>query len=105
MFHEAIKLNIITEHFLARRVCRIIESSGGKGYTLTEVGGKGLHHFHPTSDSAAVIGEFAELKIELICMDRAMAEGIAERILKEIFNEHPGVMYLETVGVVRTERF
>jgi len=105
MFHPATKLVIVTEHFLTERVCEIIESCNGKGYTLVPAGGKGLHHLHATSDKATVIEGFDNLKIEVVTHDRAVAESIAERLLSECFEEYPGVIYLEDVEVCRPERF
>lgn len=105
MFHPATKLTIIAEHFLTEKVCKLIEASGGSGYTLTPVGGKGLHHLHATFDKATVIEGFDHLQIEVITADRANAEQIAERVLEECFAEHSGVMYLEKVEVCRQERF
>jgi hypothetical protein len=51
MFHPATKLVIITEHFLEKKICEVIEQGGGKGYTQVSVGGKGLAPLpsHPRS--------------------------------------------------------
>jgi nitrogen regulatory protein PII len=105
MFHNATKLVIVTEHFLCKKVCEIIEDCGGKGYTLVPTGGKGLHHLHPTLDQATVIEGFDNLKIEVVTRDQSKAEAIAERVLHECFDEYPGVMYLEKVRVCRADRF
>lgn len=105
MFHPAIKLTIITEHFLSKQVCQIIEACGGKGYTLIPVGGKGLHQFHATLDKATVIEGFDNLKIEVVTADRKKAEHIAERILDECFADNSGIMFLDSVEVCRSERF
>lgn len=105
MFYPATKLVVITEHFITEQVCRIIESSNGKGYTLVPAGGKGLHHLHSTLDKATVIEGFDNLKIEVVIHDRKVAEKIAERILSECFQDFSGVMYLENVEVCRPERF
>ncbi|HKK17918.1 MAG TPA: hypothetical protein VJ952_04480 [Opitutales bacterium] len=105
MFYPAKKLVIVTEHFICDKVCRIIESCNGKGYTLVRAGGKGLHHLHPTSDKATVVEGFDNLKIEVVTHDRKVAETIAERVLEECFQDFPGVMYLEDVEICRPERF
>lgn len=105
MFHPAIKLVIITEHFLSRHVCEIIEAVGGKGYTLVPAGGKGLHHLHPTLDQATIIEGFDNLKIEVVCKDREAAESMAARIVEECFTDQPGILYLEEVKICRPERF
>jgi nitrogen regulatory protein PII len=105
MFHPAVKLIVITEDFVRRKVCDIIEAAGAKGYTLVQAGGKGLHHFHATSDQASVVEEFTNIKIEVVCRDRARAEQIADRLMAECFHKYPGVMYLEQVEIQRLERF
>lgn len=105
MFHPAAKLVVITEHFLIEKVCRIIEDSGSKGYTMVPAGGKGLHHTHPMPDKATVIEGFDNIKVEVITHDRKQAETIAERILHECFDAYPGIMYLEDVEICRPERF
>jgi nitrogen regulatory protein PII len=105
MFYPAKKLVIITEYFISEKVCSIIESCNGKGYTLVPIGGKGMHHLHSTSKKATVIEGFDNLKIEVVTVDRAVAEVIAEKVLSECFEDFAGVMYLEDVEICRPERF
>ena len=106
MFYPATKLVITTEQFLAERVCKIIDESKAKGYTLVPAGGKGLRHSkQPTLKQASVVEGFDNVKIDVITLDRAIAEKIADRILEECFTDYPGVMYLEQVEVCRPERF
>jgi len=105
MFHPATKLVIVIEQFICKRVCDIIESCNGKGYTLVPAGGKGLHHLHSTADKATVIEGFDNLKIEVVTHDRTIAETIAAKVVTECFNDYPGVVYLENVEVCRPERF
>jgi hypothetical protein len=105
MFHRATKLIVITENIIRREVCDIIEQCGGTGYTLVPSGGKGLHGFHATADEASLIDEFTNVKIEVVCRDRARAEAMAERIMKTCFDEYPGIIYLENVEIIRPEHF
>jgi nitrogen regulatory protein PII len=105
MFHPAKKLVVITEHFVSEKVCKIIESGGGRGYTMVPAGGKGLHHLHPTLEKATVVEGFDNLKFEVVLSDKNKAEAIAHRILSECFEEYPGVMYLEDVEICRPDRF
>ncbi|BAM02825.1 P-II family nitrogen regulator [Phycisphaera mikurensis] len=105
MLYPATKVTLIAEHFLVERVCALIEACGGHGYTLTPVGGKGLHHLHATSDRATLVEGFDHQQVEVITTDRAKAERIAERALKELFTNHSGVVYLESIEVCRRERF
>lgn len=105
MFTPAAKLTIITEHFLSDSVCAIVDDCGAKGYTLVSVGGKGLHHRHPMADKATVVEGFDNVMIEVITGTRERAEKIAARVLKECFADYPGIMYLDTVEICRSERF
>ncbi|HMO50332.1 MAG TPA: hypothetical protein PKE26_08325 [Kiritimatiellia bacterium] len=105
MFHQATKLIVITENFKRRAVCDIIEACGGTGYTLVPAGGKGLHRFHATPEKASIVDDFANIKVEVVCRERTNAEQMAERILKECFQDYPGIMYLENVEVLRPEHF
>lgn len=105
MFQSALRLTIITEHFLSDRVAAIIEDSGGKGYTIVSVGGKGRFHVHPMRDQATVVEGFDNVKIETVVSNRETAERIARRILEECFGENSGVMFLDTVEVCRSDRF
>jgi nitrogen regulatory protein PII len=105
MFHPATKFSVITEHFLIEKVCHIIEECGGRGYTLVPVGGKGLHHLHHTLDQATAIEGFDNLKVEVVTSSREKAERIAQRVMLECLTENPGIMFLETIEVFRSERF
>ena len=105
MFHPATKLVIVTEYFISEKICRIIETLHGKGYTLVPVGGKGIHQFHSTSKKATVIEGFDNLKIEVVTHDRAVAEAIAEKVISDCFEDYSGVIYLEAVEICRPERF
>jgi len=105
MFHEAIKVIVVTEKFVQDRVCSLIESCGGKGYTLVSAGGKGFHHLHATDDKASVVEGFGNIKIEVIVRDREIADAIASSVMDQVFGQYPGIIYLEQVEVWREERF
>lgn len=105
MFYDAIKLIIITEKLISRKVCEIIEQAGAKGYTMVPAGGRGLHHFHSTDARASIVDDFSELKIEVIVSQKERAESIAETIMDKLFRDYPGIIYLEDVKVIRKDRF
>jgi nitrogen regulatory protein PII len=105
VLHPATKLTIIAEHFLLEKISKLIESCGGKGYTISPVGGKGLQYLRATFDKATVVEGFDNLQIEVITTDRVNAERIAERVLVECFTDYSGVIYIEKVEVYRRERF
>jgi nitrogen regulatory protein PII len=105
MFHKAIKIIVVTEKFVERHVRDVIGAHGGKGYTLVSAGGKGMHHFHSTEARASVVEDFSNIKIEAIVRERATAEEIAQAVMNEVFDQYPGIIYLEDVEVWRQERF
>jgi len=105
MFYKATKLIVITENFMREDICAIIDACGGSGYTLVPAGGKGLHHVHDTPDKATVVPDFSNVKIEVVCADRAKAEHMAEQILSQCFKNYSGIMYLEDVEILRPEHF
>lgn len=105
MFHKAVKIIIITEKFLSEKVCRLIDAFGVPGYTLVPAGGKGRHHIHSTAERASVVEEFTNMKIEVIVNDRRDAESLAEALLKNYFQDFPGILYLEDVFVRRSDIF
>lgn len=105
MFHKAIKVIVVTEKLIEREIEKTIGELGGKGYTIVSVGGKGLHHFHATDSQASVVGEFSNVKIEVIVRERATAERIAETVIDRFFDRYPGIVYLEDVEVWREGRF
>ncbi len=102
---HATKLVIITESFIANQVCKAIDDCGATGYTIVAAGGKGSHALHSTSDRASVIAEFTNVKIEVILIDREAAEAIIQRVAADCFHDYSGIMYLEDVEVLRSEKF
>jgi len=105
MFHKAIKLVIVAEKLITEGICRLIESQGGRGYTLVPAGGRGLHHFHATESRATLVEDFTEIRIEAILRDRKSAETLAQRIMEEYLENYPGIIFLEEVEILRPERF
>ncbi len=105
MFHEAWKITIITERTLEQKVSRLLMDMGCKGFTLFDVGGRGLHHFHAPVERGIAPEEFTEIQFEAILQNRERAESIARKIVQEFFDYYAGIVFLERVEVVRAERF
>ncbi len=103
--HTAEKLVVITEKFISKNVCDIIEACGATGYTVVAAGGKGSRDVRATTERASVIDDFSNVKIEVIVNDKAMAEEIMERVVNEYFDDYPGITYLEFVEVLRPAKF
>jgi nitrogen regulatory protein PII len=105
MFHQAIKVTIVTEKFVEEKILRILESHGAKGYTMLAAGGRGEHHIHAIDSRASVIDDFANIRIEAVVSARETAESIARAVMEEVFDRYPGILYLNTVEVWRQARF
>lgn len=104
MTHSATKLTIVVERLLAPAVERLLAGAGIAGYSVFPGGGKGSHGAHP-ADAAQLVREFAIVKFEVVLRDRTTTERIAETLLREHLGEQAGVVWLETVEVLRSEKF
>lgn len=104
MTHKAKKIVIITEKLIIDGVARIIEASGATGYTVVAAGGKGSRGIR-AEDRARVVDGFANVKIEVICGNPAVAEQIAEQVAQSYFTHYSGITYLEDVEILRPQKF
>ena len=103
--HRAEKVVIITEKMISRGVREILDECGATGYTIVAAGGKGSRNIRSTSDRASVIEDFANVKIEVIVNDKAMAETIMNRVADKYFANYPGITYVEDVEILRPAKF
>lgn len=103
--HQAEKVVIITEKMISKGVCAILDDCGATGYTIVAAGGKGSRNMRSTSERAAVIDDFANIKIEVIVNDKAMAETIMNRVVEEYFENYSGITYIEDVQILRPAKF
>jgi nitrogen regulatory protein PII len=103
--HKAEKVIIITEKLIAKGVCAIIEKCGSTGYTIVAAGGKGSRGIRSTSDTASVIDDFANVKIEVIVNHLQMAEDIMEKVTKKYFDNYSGITYMEYCYILRPKKF
>lgn len=103
--HKAEKVVIITEKIISKGVCDIIEACGATGYTIVRAGGKGSRNVRSTADRASVIDDFANIKIEVIVNDKAMAESIMKKVTEKYFQDYSGITYIEDVAILRPKKF
>lgn len=103
--YHADKVVIITEKLIAKGVCAIIEACGATGYTIVAAGGKGSRNIRSTSERASVIDDFANVKIEVIVNDKAMAEAIMDKVTAKYFENYSGITYMELVEILRPKKF
>ncbi|MEM6903415.1 MAG: hypothetical protein AAF556_09290 [Pseudomonadota bacterium] len=104
MIHKAKKVVIITEKIIADQVTALIEECGGSGHTVVAAGGKGSRGIR-RADRANVVGDFANVKIEVITDSMEVAEAIATRTAETFFENYSGITYLEEVEILRPHKF
>jgi nitrogen regulatory protein PII len=103
--HTAEKVVIITEKIISKGVCEIIEACGATGYTIVAAGGKGSRNIRSTSERASVVGDFVNIKIEIIVNNYDMAECIMDQVKEKYFQNYSGITYLEDIKILRPEKF
>lgn len=103
--HKAKKLIIITEKLIQEQVCELIEKSHVSGYTFSHVGGKGSRNVRSSFDGSTVVGDFSNVKIEVILKDKDSAKKLMEEVVNEFFENFSGIAYLEDVEILREAKF
>lgn len=103
MQHKAKKLVIITEKLIAHKVTAIIDDCGASGYTITSADGKGSRGVR--SDHGAASDAYANVKIEVIVSDTAVADDIAEQVASKYFGNYSGITYAMDVEILRPQKF
>jgi len=95
---ELKKLTIIGEAVLESRLLEDLRRTGAKGWTISEVrgrGSRGLSTVDPTG---------AQIRIESI-----VAEGVSQRVLellaRDYFAHYAVISWVETVHVVRGDKY
>ncbi|TVQ34791.1 MAG: hypothetical protein EA356_09370 [Geminicoccaceae bacterium] len=104
MTQPATKLTIVVERLLEPVVERLLEAAQIKGYSVFPGGGRGSHGTHHAY-SAQVVREFAIVKYEIVVADRAKAERVADTLISQHLTHQPGIVWLETVDVLRAWKF
>ena len=99
----ATKLVFVIERLLQPTVEHLLTEAGVTGWSIFPGGGHGAHGLHRAD--AELVREFALVKIEVILRDRALAEALAERLVADYLDNQPGIVWLETVEVLRATKF
>ena len=102
--HDATKLVIITESILLDRIADLLLAKGATGYTHVRAGGKGSRGKR-SGHLGSPSGLDANVKIEVIVADHAMAEDIADAVASAFFENYSGITYLEPVEILRPHKF
>jgi len=95
------KIEIVVEAVRVQRILEMIESSGGKGFTvIPQVSGKGNRGVR---NEAHVNDVFRNVHIIVIA-----AEDVAKRIVQNaqpLLKDYAGIVYVSDVQVVRDQHF
>jgi len=91
-------VTIIAEDGLEARLLRELKALGAKGYTVSNVRGVGLH----TDRTNEFEGENILIKT---LVSKEAADKILEKLAADYFDRYSIIAYLETVEVVRGDRF
>jgi nitrogen regulatory protein PII len=105
MFTQARKIVVIVEQMMTDKVCALIEKHGAKGYSVIDCSGKGHHGTHGQPGRASVAQDFALSRIEAIVSDRAAAERMTFDLTETYLKQQSGIVYLQDVEIVRSEKF
>lgn len=99
MSTRTIKLvTIVAERILEDRLLKEIRSLGAKGYTLTDVSGKGSRGVRASE------WEGPDVKIEAIVSEE-VANKIVKHISDQYFEHYAVIVYMQEAEVVRGEKY
>ena len=95
---QAYRITIIAEALLEDRLVRDVKTCGAKGYTITQAHGEG------TRGVRASQWEGGNIKLETI-VSESVADAILEMVTVKYFQHFAVIATLETVQVVRGEKY
>jgi nitrogen regulatory protein PII len=104
MAKQANKLVIVTEKILLKKIAKIVEECGAKGYTVMETGGKGSRNVR-SSGQPHVSETDSNVKFEILTENREMAEDIADKVALKYFNDYAGIVYICSAEVLYGHSF
>ncbi|MFM7193135.1 MAG: P-II family nitrogen regulator [Microcystaceae cyanobacterium] len=104
MAKSANKLVIVTEKVLLKKIAKIVEECGAKGYTVMNTGGKGSRNVRSSGQPSTSDIE-ANIKFEILTENREMAEAIADRVAVKYFNDYAGIIYIWSAEVLYGHSF
>lgn len=92
-------LTAVCEIFVHKKVLDILDKHNVRGYTITDVSGKG-----ETGMRGSGLPEEKNVKIETVLRNET-AEKIIEEITLTLLQDHVIIIYLTDTKVIRTEKF
>ncbi|MGF1602737.1 MAG: P-II family nitrogen regulator [Thermosynechococcaceae cyanobacterium] len=104
MAKPAIKLFIVTEKLLLKKIAKIIDQAGATSYTAVDAGGKGSRNVR-SAGQPAVSDTGSNIKIEVLTDSRDMAMKIADEVAAKFFADYSGLAYLSNAEVLSAHEF
>jgi nitrogen regulatory protein PII len=92
-------VTIVTEATLERALIAELETLGARGFTITDVRGKGSRGTRK-SDWA----QEGNIRVEVIC-DPALAESLAELVQARFYDHYAMILFMQDVSVLRPGKF
>ena len=92
-------VTIVTEAALERSLVGELETLGVRGFTITDARGKGSRGTRQ-SDWA----QGGNIRVEVIC-DPALADRIADRVRERFYDHYAMILFMQDVGVLRSDKF
>lgn len=91
-------VTIVTERILEDRLLRTITNLGAKGYTLSQVTGKGSRGVRASEWAGP------DTRIETL-VSPAVAQAIVDHVAREYFEHYAVIVYVQDAEVVRGEKY
>ncbi|MGI9245170.1 MAG: P-II family nitrogen regulator [Steroidobacteraceae bacterium] len=92
-------ITIVTEAALERVLVAEVEALGARGFTITDVRGKG-HRGTRQSEWA----QEGNIRLEVIC-DAELADRIAGRVRERFYDHYAMIVFMQDVSVLRPDKF
>jgi hypothetical protein len=92
-------LTVITEAAIEGLIIKDVERLGAKGYTVTDVRGKGSRGVRNSAwDSSG------NIRVEVICVEET-AQAIAAHLQSRYFENYAMTLFMQDVVVLRPEKY
>ena len=92
-------VTIVTESILEAELCKLLESLGASGYTVTNARGSGSRGVR--SDGWSVS---SNVRLEVVCSPE-LAQKIANAVSEKYYDDYAMLLFEHDVRVLRSEKF
>jgi nitrogen regulatory protein PII len=92
-------LTIVTEAVLERELLAEFDALGVRGYTITDVRGRGGRGTRKSDWS-----QDGNIRVEIVC-EPALAERVAALLRERFYDHYAMILFMQDVGVLRPDKF